>query len=192
MTLPTVIGPTGRAGAGKDSVAHYLCRNHGYLRMSLADPIKELLNTRFGWTMEDWEDRVWKERPSVLAGDPEKENIRHISPRQLAQWLGTEVGRAIGGEDVWVSHLVDQWNSLLFRSGRLVIPDIRFLNEAQYLFNHFPQGKVRIFEVIRNTDLKPVSPHISEAGIPRAYIHDTIVNNSGFEELYAEIEAVLK
>lgn len=180
---PFIIGLTGRAGAGKDTVADYLVQHHGYTKRSLATPIKELLNARFGWTMEDWEDREWKERPCIgnIGG------LANLSPRQLAQWLGTEVGRTLGGPDVWIEKLFNDGGAGKY----LVIPDIRFQNEAMYLFNNVPQGRLRIFEVIRYTAY-PVESHISEAGIPRAFVHDIITNKGDFEALFTEVEAVLR
>lgn len=38
----TIVGITGSAGAGKDVVATHLVKNHGFAKLSIADPIKRL------------------------------------------------------------------------------------------------------------------------------------------------------
>lgn len=52
MSLPALIGITGKAGVGKDTLSHYLHIICGYHRYALAQPIKDALNQRFGWTSE--------------------------------------------------------------------------------------------------------------------------------------------
>lgn len=185
MSLPYIIGLTGVAGSGKDTVANYLVKHRGFTKMALADPIKELLNQRFGWTMGMWEDREWKERPCVgTVGE-----LAAISPRQLAQWLGTEVGRTIGGPNVWIHRLFERWD----KTSHLVIPDVRFENEVQFIRNHAPPSAwtPRIYEV-RRPSLTPIpsSSHISEAGLPRSYIYDTIVNQGDLSDFTASLEDI--
>jgi dephospho-CoA kinase len=40
-----LIGLSGKAGAGKDTVADYLVRCYKFQRMAFADPMKRFLNT---------------------------------------------------------------------------------------------------------------------------------------------------
>ena len=42
-----IIGITGKAGAGKDTVADYLISHEGFKKIALADPIKRLVKDVF-------------------------------------------------------------------------------------------------------------------------------------------------
>jgi len=45
-----IVGVTGQAGSGKDTVADHLVNNHGYVKIALADPIKRFGREVFGFT----------------------------------------------------------------------------------------------------------------------------------------------
>jgi len=128
--LPNVIGLCGQAGAGKDTAAKWFIER-GYGRSGFADPIKHMLNDAFNWTMADWEDREWKERTdgsraAVTAFDS-LGMWRDLSPRILAQWLGTEVVRNNFGNDAWVNLWKQRWHD--GGQPRVVVADVRFQNE---------------------------------------------------------------
>lgn len=210
--LPRLIGLTGRAGSGKDTFADYLVRVHGFQKYALAGPLKAMLNQRFGWTMEQWNDREWKEAANLV----HKQDIDwqcggmdfgtpSYSPRQLAQWLGTEVGRAIG-PNVWVNMMVRAWEERndayvqsrleAIRSAdyinddsnapRMVITDMRFDNEADAV--RLLGGKV--VEIVR-PNVAAVAAHSSEAGINRCYLDAVVVNDLDIPALLARgIEAL--
>lgn len=184
--LPLIVGIAGTAGSGKDTLAAALCDTFGYTRRGLADPIKELLNARFGWKPEQWQDRVWKEAPAVCCvdsvsinnndvsyRDPFLQWERHspyLSPRELAQWLGTEVGRDTFGDDAWINALFNWWNKQ--KRPLLVVPDLRFDNEAQAIRN---RGGV-VLRVIR-PGVAAVAQHVSEQGISNNLIDLNILND---------------
>ena len=67
MRLPSLIGIAGAAGAGKDTVANHLVQHYGYTVYKFADPLKRMLCDFFGWPMDAWEDREWKDRVAVRA-----------------------------------------------------------------------------------------------------------------------------
>jgi hypothetical protein len=199
LKLPRLIGITGVAGVGKDTLADYLVREHKFVKYALADPIKRLLNDRFGWTMEDWQDRAWKERSEINAGW-KKHGGRHFSPRSWAQWLGTEVGRFLAGEDVWAHKMADAWHALdreivYYRDlamdpprGQLmVVPDVRFDNEARIIGN---LGGV-VIRVVRQ-DAKPVEQHASELGVDNRYVHCMVENYGSIPDFLARAEATLE
>ena len=47
-----LIGLTGKARSGKDTVANYLFNQHGYTRIAFADPVKLAAQQVFGLTHE--------------------------------------------------------------------------------------------------------------------------------------------
>ena len=185
---PRIIGITGKAGVGKDTAAAFLVKTFGYTRYAFADPIKELLNARFGWTTENWEDRHWKENPQVLIPKPTGDHW--LSPRQLAQWLGTEVGRNIAGPNCWVDvfqrwyrdrseQRMDEDRVVHVEGPYVVIPDVRFNNEAEMI--RYRGGKIL---KIHRSNVEEVASHVSEKGINSDLIDWNIDNRDSIADLH--------
>lgn len=131
-----IIGIAGRKREGKDSVCSMIREfRPDAMRVALADPIKQI------------SQRVWGLTPEQTDGDL-KETLDtqwDKTPRQILQFLGTEVARSIH-PDTWVRLLVRdciaherrkvEWDSEAFRPTLWVVPDVRFLNEARVLREH--------------------------------------------------------
>jgi len=157
--LPGIVGITGVAGSGKDTLANYLVRVAGYKRYALADPIKEELNRMFRWSPAQWEDRVWKET-YLEAGR---------TPREWAQWLGARI--RVVDPDWWIDELLER----SYDDGNLnrtVISDVRYNNEAKIIGN---LGGV-VLQVTRH-EAGPVTAHESENGVATNLIHEVLDNN---------------
>lgn len=170
-----LIGITGAAGSGKTTIAEYLFREANVQIISCADPIKEALSGLFKFPRRAWQDRTWKETPLPMIGQ---------SPRQLAQTFGTEWGRRMVNEDIWISEVISRW-----RKSELVltcVPDIRFDNEALHILR---AGGVMI-RVVR-PDAPPVAQHVSEVSIPDNLVHLTIENTGSLEELFSKVERAI-
>lgn len=126
MSRLDCIGITGYAQHGKDTIANLLVAEYGYTRIAFADALKSMAlvldpivaenNYRLGEFVETlgWEEA--KKSPEV---------------RRFLQVLGTEAVRGHLGEPAWVNALDLAWFKL--GSPRLVIPDVRFPNEAEYV-----------------------------------------------------------
>jgi hypothetical protein len=186
--LPRLIGITGKAGAGKDTLADLLVEKYGFEKYSLASPIKKLLNERFGWKDEFWQDRAWKEAESEQCGFKAARLYDYFSPRSWAQWLGTEVGRTVGGEDVWANMMAKAWLNRhvnVYDTPRMVVPDVRFDNEASRII-----GLGGFVVQVHRDDIVPVAQHPSENGVNILKIKRVLVNNGTPEQLLEQFEAV--
>jgi hypothetical protein len=113
-----VIGLSGKAGSGKDYIAaNILAKHYGYVPFSLAWHIKTSLIGKGVCTYDE----------AFLTKPP---RVRH-----LLQQEGTESGRDIYGEDIWLETAF-AWMQLVYEQwgiARFVVPDVRFPNEVEYI-----------------------------------------------------------
>lgn len=156
MIKRTVIGLCGAANSGKNTVASLL----GFMEVSFADPLYRMLAEMLDVSVESLRDRTTKERVISWLGK---------SPRQLLQTLGTEWGRGMVADDIWVRLAMREINKT---EANVVVTDVRFGNEAEMLKREF--GAV-IWKVERPGAATCVG-HSSEAGISPHLIDRIIVN----------------
>lgn len=165
------IGICGPARAGKDTLAQQLNMMDTFVIHRMADPLKRMLETGFGLEREIW-DSPEKEQPIEWLGK---------SPRYLAQTIGTEWGRELVHTDLWVL-LAEQKRLEAERRGRgLIVPDVRFENEARWI-RELDNGI--LVQVVR--DERPEidnAAHPSEAGIASDLVDLTVYNNKSIESL---------
>ena len=174
-----LIGLTGNAGSGKDTVARYLESKYGFWSISFAGPIKDMICALLGCTREQLEDREWREQPLS------HEVFGAKSPRQLMQTLGTEWGRHVVHKDIWVNKALE--TARLMSNPNIVITDVRFDNEAFAI--HDDDG---IVIRINRKDAQAVAAHASEAGVSGELIDHNLYNDSTFEALHFQIDELFR
>lgn len=167
------LGITGLAGSGKDTVAELIKENYtgNTMLYALADPLKQACATAFGIPVDDFYDEIKKEEIEPFWG---------LTRRDILQRFGTKAMRNTFGNDFWikraqnfVEHAEKQDIDLL------VVTDIRFNNEAEWLIN---MGGILV-EVIRDAlELEEKHLHCSELGVD-SEIEWTVVNDDTLEEL---------
>lgn len=162
---PGFVGLSGPAGCGKDTAAQGLLEFLGYARIALADPLREATAALLGVPTRQLHDREYKERDVPCLG---------VSPRRIMQTMGTEWGRSVIGDDVWIRLL----SMRAADYDRVVVPDVRFDNEAEWIRS---QGGV-VFRIER-PGCAAVEAHPSEGGVSDRLIDGTIINNAGTHEL---------
>lgn len=191
-----VLGISGWKNSGKDMVSDYLVKEHGFVRLSFADPLKEMAAKEFSLPLNDFYDRNRKEAAliqyPVKVTDPFikgvvdllKDEFRALdgrkpekiytvqgnefvqgefktglayddvywTPRALAIFKGSG-NRAVDG-DFWIKQAMQ--TVLSSSNDRFVIPDLRFITEAQSLKNKFGDDFVSVridrFESVDSND----------------------------------------
>lgn len=171
-----LIGLTGRAGAGKSTVAEYLANEWSFDHFALADPIRAMLAALFddaGVPDAFLVERYLKEQPSTLG----------FSYRHLAQTLGTEWGRSLA-PDFWL-RIADAKLAEARRQGaHVVISDVRFRNEADWLRE---RGGVVVC-VLRDVGAgEQARDHVSEHGWAHMDPDHVLINEASHANLYDQV-----
>lgn len=177
-----LIGISGVINAGKDTVANLILakRPDELRRYSFATPLKRGACAMFGWQLSDIEDRTFKEAVDPRWG---------FSPRKAMQLLGTEYGRVLLRDDIWV-HAAKNFHadSLELHRGTM-ITDVRFENEADWI-RSMPDSII-VHIVDPDHDYSAPVKHVSELGVPYAQ-GDLVISNDkvlGFDELNHRLDA---
>ncbi len=127
-----IIGICGLQGSGKDTLGNILVQNHGFIQLSFAKVLKDIISVLFGWDREmiegsTKESREWREKIDEWWAN--KLSIPNLTPRYILQFFGTELFRNHFHPDIWVIALERQLNNYQ----NVVITDCRFPNEISML-----------------------------------------------------------
>ena len=153
-----LIGFSGKKGSGKSYFADYLVNNKLFIKLSFASPLKEITKILFNLSDEDVKDPIKKEliNPKFNA-----------SPRELMQWLGTDIMREEFNKkfnysgSIWIDSVKDKVKTLLDNNKDVVIDDVRFQNEVDMI--HSLGGIViNLHNDLDNTLNNSTSTHSSE------------------------------
>ena len=144
----TLIGLTAFAKSGKTTVANLL-KDSGFIEVALAGKLKDVCSQVFRIPREDFDDQSKKEVPfknppfistvdvaqilsayrlPVFSTMGKHEGMFLNSPRHIAQYVGTEILRAIDVDIHIKSAIAD-----LDPHGKYVFSDVRFPNEAAFI-----------------------------------------------------------
>lgn len=176
----TVLGLSGWARSGKDTVANCMVENHGYLKMSFADPMKDAL-VALDPTIEVSEYSVSLATAVRMNG---WENLKSMSSdiRPLLQRFGTEVGRNMFGQDFWVEQAINR----IPDGSKVVFADVRFPNEAEAI--KALGGQVWRVERL---GYGPANDHISEHALDNYEFDELIRNTGSLEDLCIVADGLL-
>lgn len=184
-----IIGLTGLARSGKDTVGDHLVDEFGFTRVALADAIKNAALALDPLVPDmDPADPTEGDFPTghirlseYVAAFGWEEAKTNPEVRRTLQRLGSEAGWMTHGEDLWLRKAERTMSEV---PGPVVITDIRMPHEAAWVRSL--GGK--LWRVQRpSTGLDAAQgTHISEAG---GFEVDRVVTNDGtLEQLYADME----
>lgn len=122
-----IIGITGKAGSGKDTLSDYLV-NQGFIKLSFGSAVKDIVSIVTGWS-RDFVEGTNEERHL-------RETLKHPdynkTCRELMQFIGTDLFRKQLSDNIWVNIIKNKIESDKINN-KFVITDVRFDNEAQMI-----------------------------------------------------------
>ena len=180
-----LLGLAGPAGTGKTTAARHLAPEHGADRMSIAQPLYEILAVSLNITPEAAitcsEVRDWKEGPH--------EALNGKSPRQMLQIIGDSL-RSHLGEMFLIEYLerrIAVREDMNDHIPMVVVPDIRLDIEAEWVRRN--GGHI---VHMRRKQAEAVAPHCTENGV-QLYYKDFAINNHGcIADLQDQIDVIVR
>lgn len=169
-----IIGLTGKARSGKDTVREILERTYGFEGYSFAGALKKAMCPLFGLDERYVLNEKNKEKPIPCWDE--------LTLRRAMQLLGTEAMRGTFGDDFWIRRLRRD----VYGRRMVVISDVRFDNEAEAI----RRWGGAIIEVRRDgAGLEAeAGAHSSEQGVSPELVHLTLENNSTLAMLQINTE----
>jgi hypothetical protein len=175
LALP-LIGIAGPARSGKDTIGAFLCQEFGYVHLSFAEKSRRFVCQIAGIAREDL-DAV-KEDVVPWIGK---------SPRQMLQTLGTEWGRGMINENLWVLSAMHDALQYAESERYALFTDVRFENEADAIRQ---RGGI-VIHVSRPDALK-VNAHVSENPLPREPRDFVVINDGTLDDLYTRVLEIME
>lgn len=174
-----IIGLSGYAQSGKNTVADILVDHHGFIQLAFADAIRDFayaINPMVACSPSGYlQDLV------DLKGWDEAKQEPQV--RRLLQSTGL-AGREMIDEYLWVALTLSQIKDP--HEGRYVITDVRFPNEAAALTSQGGQ----IWRIER-PGVDAVNDHVSETALDAWIFDETIINDGTIEDLKKKIKVDL-
>lgn len=169
-----IIGITGKASSGKTTIANYIVKNYGFIKLSFATALKEML-LQAG--MCDGEELYVTKTPTS---------------RWLMQKIGTDIFRNQIDQNYWIKKLC--WIMDKTKYTNYVIDDVRFPGEAEAI--SVRDGRL-IKVICPNSPLNIIradlEKHISELSIKSLQCDYVMMADYGdFENLYKFVDDYMK
>jgi cytidylate kinase len=167
-----IIGLTGYAQSGKDTVAKILVENYGFTRVAFADKIRDFLyETNPMIDTIAFEPIFLKERVDRDGWEVAKKNT---NVRRLLQTSGV-AARKVFGENFWVQQALRE----VHFEGNYVITDVRFTNEADAIRKYDNSQIWRI----KRLGVDAINAHVSETQMDGYPVDQIFINNTTIEDL---------
>lgn len=212
--MASVLAISGKSGAGKDVIASYLVRVHGFHRVAWSDELKHEVATRLRLTVKAI--TTMDERLGRLPGLPRELRMHPDMPEQDEAWWTARIHYALWierspacrallqeyGTDVrradYDAYWLDAWErrvSRLLGSGalsrasygtRVVVPDTRFPNETRRALE---RGALLVRVERPDAPPCPSAGHESETALDDWADWDLRLQNGG---TVAELEAAVE
>ncbi len=207
MKNKNLIGISGKIGSGKDTAAVLVnqiieelpgyygpCATPKFEIKKFASTLKDIVCLLIGCAREQLEDQAFKNKElpdcwdiiiDESFGMPASDKpwpVQKMTPRMLLQLMGTECGRNIIHENIWVNATFAAFTL----ESRWVITDMRFPNELKAIKS---RGGITI-RINRPDTIR--MDHESETALDSAEFDYVITNEGTLDDLKMKIKAILQ
>lgn len=165
-------------GGGKDTIANRLIEDGGWGKFAFATPLKRGLSAMLDIPMEDIENPSLKNEPDYKFGR---------SIRYMMQTLGTEWGRGMVSDSLWVDLARANIEHQFAMGMNVVNTDLRFPNECELI----KEMGGTVIHIIRANNINAskaartgMTSHSSDSSIPVDIIDYVLYNDSSLDNLY--------
>jgi len=195
-----IIGLVGKKRSGKDTVADWLVKYAGFIKYSLADPMKKACKEIFLFS----DEQLWGDKKEEI------DEALGVTPRKILQVFGTELfqydiykhipelANKIPPRKLWINRFVrwykrnehSKWTyNFVTKMERycfdVVISDVRFPHEAEEI------KKLNGMIIRIERDLPNVDKHASETEMEDIKEDFKILNDGTIDDLYKKIKKFL-
>ena len=208
-----ILGISGRARAGKDTLADLFVKEFGFVRVSFADSLKEICSEAFDIKLSDFyddasKDKKWDlpvyltentankilkliEQKGIIITEDQRSffmeeslKLSFISPRDLLQKVGTDLCRKTINDQIWIDIFI---NKISKAEGFYISADVRFKNEREAISK---LGGKNLLIVRPDLPEITLNSHESEIlGCDSYMIDVTIINDSTINKLKDEVRS---
>lgn len=195
--LPILIGLGGRLRSGKDALADHLVARHGFVKIGFSDPLNLALQVLNPLIPLDFDvhradgSLLGRQNTLVRYSDLAQtvdyaDAKRHREVRELLQRLGTEVGRNMIDENVWVNVAVNTIKNYRNAGTPVVLTGVRFANEVEAV-RGLPASRT-VWVDRPGIGTGTTSAHASEHSITAEDFDQVVVNDGTLDDLYAKAD----
>lgn len=163
-----IVGITGYAGVGKDTLADLICEHTDFHKIAFADKVRELYLQLAPTRQLDFiKDHGW---------DYAKHNDEQV--RVGLQGLGSAC-RLVFGKDFWIKQAMPSKTEIEYEN--FIVSDVRYMNEARAIWAN---GGIVIR--LKRDNVFPANQHISEVGIDEIPA-DLVIDNHSPQSALSEV-----
>lgn len=187
--MGALISFSGALRSGKDAAADHLVVKHGFAKLGMSDVLNGAMllidpivySNRYGDSIR---------YSSIVNQIGYTEAKKHPEVRRLLQVLGTEVGRNMLGENIWVDAMRRKISALLDEGEDVVLTGVRFPNELEMICDLY--GVPVWIERPVEGDKPEYTKHASENSLSAGDFDHEITNGGTLEELYKSVDELLE
>jgi hypothetical protein len=170
-----LLGFLAEKGSGKDTAGDYLVKNYGFKKDSFARPLKDACKILFRLT-DNQVDGTIKEKETL-------DKRWDKTPRQILQFVGTELFRDQVREDFWIYN----FNLRYDYKESFAVTDVRFQNEVDCI----KKLGGYVVKISRPTQNENKDVHSSELEMNNIKNYDFLIVNDGtLDDFYKKIDDV--
>jgi hypothetical protein len=188
-----IIGLCGSQGSGKDTVANILISEYGFVKLTFASTLKDVVAILFSWSRDlleglTEESRLWRETVDDFWS--EKLSIPNFTPRKALQMIGTDLFRLHFNNDIWISIVENKISTILKNNPKtnIIISDCRFANEFS-LIKQFPDSHIITILRVKNSTNKIA--HSSETEWINYNFDAILQNDNSIDDLKTNLKSLL-